>query len=234
MKNGLAGGAAWMVLFRMLDRSIGILSTLVLARLLLPADFGLVAMAMSVISLVELATAFSFEIALIQMSDPKRHHYDTAWTLNIAVALGGGAITALLAPLTAHFYSEPRLIAVMLVIAVAWAVSGFENIGVVEFRRSMNFRREFVFFGYKRITTFVVTMVCGFAFRSHWALVTGMVTGRLTGVALSYLMQRYRPRLSFVATRELLSFSGWMVGNNLIGVALGRVPHFFVGRILGS
>ncbi len=50
MKAEMARGAAWMVLFRLFDRSIGIVSTAVLARLLLPADFGLVAMAMSVIA----------------------------------------------------------------------------------------------------------------------------------------------------------------------------------------
>src|SRR5882724_4739332 len=91
--GGLAGGAAWMVLFRFFDRSVGIVSTLVLARLLVPGDFGVVAMAMSIISLIELATAFSFEIALIQRPDPQRIHYDTAWTLNIIVALCCGVLT---------------------------------------------------------------------------------------------------------------------------------------------
>ena len=97
MKGEMARGAAWMVLFRLFDRSIGIISTAVLARLLLPADFGLVAMAMSVIAVIELATAFSFEIALIQKKDPQRGHFDTAWTLNLIVAAGGAVVTAALA-----------------------------------------------------------------------------------------------------------------------------------------
>ena len=69
-----------MVSFRLIDRSLGLISTAILARLLLPADFGLVAMAMSIIGLIELATAFSFEIALIQQAKPERVHYDTAFT----------------------------------------------------------------------------------------------------------------------------------------------------------
>jgi len=73
------------------ERSIGIIS---LARLLIPADFGLVAMAMSVIAIVELATAFSFEMALIQKADPVREHFDTAWTLNILIAVAGAVLTA--------------------------------------------------------------------------------------------------------------------------------------------
>jgi O-antigen/teichoic acid export membrane protein len=82
MRKAIATGAAWMVSFRLIDRSLGIISTAILARLLLPADFGLVAMAMSVIALIELATAFGFEVALIQKAEPDRD-YDTAFTLNL-------------------------------------------------------------------------------------------------------------------------------------------------------
>jgi lipopolysaccharide exporter len=83
MKREIATGAVWMVFMRLCDRMLGLVSTLVLARLLVPSDFGLVAMAMSFITLIELAGAFSFEVALIQRADPTRAHYDTAWTLNL-------------------------------------------------------------------------------------------------------------------------------------------------------
>ena len=78
MKREIATGAAWMIFMRLCDRVLGLVSTLVLARLLLPSDFGLVAMAMSFIALIELAGAFSFEVALIQRAELTRAHYDTA------------------------------------------------------------------------------------------------------------------------------------------------------------
>ncbi len=80
------------------DRGLAFVSTIVLARLLVPADFGLVAMAMSVMALIELASAFGFEVPLIQRTDPSRAHYDTAWTLRLmfaqAHAAGGQARAA--------------------------------------------------------------------------------------------------------------------------------------------
>jgi O-antigen/teichoic acid export membrane protein len=230
----MARGAAWMVAFRLFDRSIGIVSTAVLARLLVPADFGLVAMAMSVIAVIELATAFSFEVALIQKADPQREHYDTAWTLNILMALGGSLVTAALAFAAAGWYGDARLVPVMLCIAAGWMCSGFENPGTANFRRRMDFSTEFRFMASKRVITFAVTMVAAITFRSYWALVIGMVTGRLVGVALSYAMEPYRPRLSLACTRELMSFSGWLLANNLVGVALTRLPHFVVGRLYGA
>lgn len=83
-----------MLLFKAVDRVLGIVSTLLLARLLVPADFGLVAMAMSVIAVIEVATAFSFEVALIQKLHLDRTHFYTVWTLNVLLALGCAAAIA--------------------------------------------------------------------------------------------------------------------------------------------
>lgn len=234
MRGEIAKGAAWMVLFRLLDRSIGIVSTAILARLLLPADFGLVAMAMSIIAVIELATTFSFEIALIQKADPQREHYDTAWTLNIIVGAVGALVIAALALPTAAFYGDARLAPVMLAIASTWLFSGFENVGTVDFRRAMNFSAEFRLMAIRRLISFAVTMVAALTLGSYWALIIGTATARLAGVVLSYLMQPFRPRLSLARTRELFSFSGWMLANNIAGVILGKVPHFAVGRLFGA
>jgi len=234
MRSEIARGAAWMVLLRLFDRSLGIISTTVLARLLVPADFGLVAMAMSVIAIIELATAFSFEIALIQESDPQREHFDTAWTLNILIALAGAAVTAAMAWPTATFYGDQRLAPVMLVIGGAWLVSGFENTGTVNFRREMNFSAEFRWMASKRVVSFIITLVAAFTLHSYWALVIGMATARLSGVALSYLVHPFRPRLGLSKARELFSFSGWVLANNFATVIFGRLPQIYVGRAFGA
>lgn len=234
MKAEMARGAAWMVLFRLFDRSIGIISTVVLARMLLPADFGLVAMAMSVIALIELCTAFSFDVALIQKKDPTREHYDTAWTLNVMLAAGGAAVTVASAWPAAAFYGDPRLTMVMLAIGGIWMTAGLENIGTVNFRRQMDFGREFRFMATKRVISFVVTMLAAWIFRSYWTLIIGMAAGRLAGVALSYAMEPFRPRLTLVHARELFSFSGWLVLGNLAMVLMNRAPHFIVGRMFGA
>jgi O-antigen/teichoic acid export membrane protein len=233
MKRQIATGAAWMIFMRLCDRLLGLVSTLILARLLLPSDFGLVAMAMSFIALIELAGAFSFEVALIQRAEPTRAHYDTAWTMNLGFALMCAAITALMGPVAAVFYDEPRLTLLMALLAIGWAISGFENIGVVNFRRQMNFAREFQFMFGKRLAGFVVTLVLAFLWRSYWALVVGQTTVRCVGVLLSFLMEPYRPRLSIAARRDLLSFSGWLLVNNALNFALSRFPHFLVGKVSG-
>lgn len=233
MKSEIAKGAAWMVTLRLSDRLLGLVSTVILARLLVADDFGLVAMAMTFIALIELAGAFSFDVVLIQHRDPQRAHYDTAWTLNVAFALLCAALTAAMSGPAAAFYAEPRLGPIMLVLAAGWALQGFENIGIVEFRRRMDFRRDFAFMFGRRLLAFAVTVSMAIAFRSYWALVAGQVVGRLASVGLSYAMQPYRPRFSLAARHELFSFSSWLLVSNLIGFALARLPHFITGRLYG-
>jgi PST family polysaccharide transporter len=222
-----------MVLFRLFDRSLGIVSTMILARLLIPADFGLVAMAMSVIAIVELATTFNFELALIQKADPVREHFDTAWTLNILIALGGALLTAALAYPAASFYGDPRLVSVMLAIGAAWLVSGFENTGIANFRRQMDFWAEFRWMASKRVASFIVTMIAALAFRSYWALVVGMVTGRDTGVVMSYAMHPFRPRFALSRARAVLVFR-LDVGHQHRRRCRQPLPHIYVGRVFPS
>ena len=153
-------------------------------------------MALSVIGVIEMATWMSFDVALIQRDNLHRVHYDTAWTLNAALGLASGAAIALLSYPTALFYDEPRLTPLMVLLAFGWAAAGFENIGIVDFRRNMDFRREFKFMFARRVAGFALTTVLALALQTYWALVIGTVASKLVGVGLSYGMHPYRPRIT--------------------------------------
>lgn len=234
LSNKIARGATWMLLFKLFDRGLGLVSTVVLARVLVPADFGLVAMAMSVIALIELASAFSFETALIQRKDPTRAHYDTTWTLRLLFGVFCTVATAAMALPTASFYSDPRLGPIMFLLAAGWLVESVENVGTVNFRRNMDFRREFVFLSSRRVVAVAVTLAIAVAYQTYWALIAGTLVGRAMGVVLSYLMQSFRPRFSLAAWRDVMGFSGWLFVGNLLMFLNTRLSHFVIGRTLGA
>ena len=79
----MAKGAAWMIGMRMTIRVLGVISMLILARLLAPSDFGLVALATLVMGVVETMGQFGFDNAIIQNQAANHRHYNTAWTLNL-------------------------------------------------------------------------------------------------------------------------------------------------------
>jgi lipopolysaccharide exporter len=233
LKGSVTRGAAWMVLYRLVDRSLGLVSTLFLARLLVPADFGLVAMATSLIAILELLNAFGLDVALIQRANAERVHFDTVWTLNVLAGLTIAALLVLLSWPMSLFYHEPRLVALMCVLALGSAASGCENIGVVAFRKELNFDREFRYLFTKRMLTFGMSIALALTLRNYWALAISMTAGRIMGVAISYRMHPFRPRFSFAALRDFMHFSTWVFLQNICFLLKERSADFIVGRISG-
>jgi lipopolysaccharide exporter len=233
IRSRMARGAVWMVGFKFLERSLGMISMLILARLLVPADFGLVAMATSFIALLELFAAFGVDTALVQRQESTPAHFNSAWTLNVC---SGGAIATmmlLLAWPAALFYREPRVTAVICAMSVAAAVQGFENIGVVMFRRDMRFDREFAFLLGKKLASFCITVPLALLWRNYWALVVGTIAGRLASVALSYILHPFRPRFSLSAAADLLHFSKWIMMQNGLAFLKERSSDLIIGRLAG-
>lgn len=222
-----------MVGLRLLQRSLGLISTAVLARLLLPADFGLIAMALSVAALVELLTLLGFDLALIRQKNATRAHFDTAWTLGLLFKALSAGVIVVGAPYVADFYSEPRLTELMYVYAAIALISGFENIGVVAFRKELEFDLEFRFQMSKKLLAVAATIALALYFRSYWALALGTLLSQIISVGLSYVMHSYRPRACLSVWREMLGFSSWLIFNNLAAYVRGRGADFVIGRFLG-
>ena len=174
--------------FKLLDKSIGLISTLVLVRVLTPSDFGLVAMAMAVVALLELMSAFGFDSALIQRQDTARSHFDTAWTFNVIFGVCIALFLVAMAVPAAAFYREPRLEQMLPVLAIGAVVGGFENIGTVAFRKELNFRMEFIYLFIKRIAVFAVVITLALTLRSFWALIFATIAGKAMAVLISYLL----------------------------------------------
>ena len=101
-----ARGAVIVVAMRWTDRLIGLVSTLVLARLLVPADFGIVAMASIVVGLIDTLLALGVSSALIQNRNAGREEFDTAWTLGIIQGSMVAGIIWIAAPYAAASFHD--------------------------------------------------------------------------------------------------------------------------------
>lgn len=214
---------------RWIDRLIGLASTLILARILVPEDFGVIAMASVVIALADVLLEMSVHIALLQNKDATPAHYDTAWTIRLIQTSIMTAIVILAAPLAATYFNEPRLTPVIQVLALTFVFEGLENIWIISFQKEMKFTKDFRFMFIKRVMGFIVTIVLAFATESYWALVAGNLAGRATGVVLSYIMHPNRPHFSLSKFREIFSISQWMLVRSIGRFLNGRLHVFVVG-----
>lgn len=223
-----------MVLFKLVERSLGLVSTLILVRLLSPADFGVVAMALSFILMAEALTAFGFDIALIQNQQATEAHYNTAWTGNLLL---GAAITVLMVALAApiaDFYRRPEVFWVACALASGPLITACENIGVVAFRKDLDFRKEFAFQISRKVVGFLVAVPLAFWLHSYWALVSGILASKLAGSAISYLVHPFRPRLSLMRFGSMFRFSRWLLFINMATFVRDRSTDIFIGRLHGA
>lgn len=232
MRRVLAG-AGWAMGWRVLSRSLGFVSMLILARLLVPADFGIVAVASSIAASIDALSQLGVRDALVRMPDERIEYYNTAFTFQVARGVLTGSLLAVISLFAEAWFGDPRLRDILLLMAGLAVVSGFENIGVVRLLRELNFRTQFVMQIAPRLLGFIVTVTLAFQLRDYHALVWGMIASKLAGVAVTYIASPHAPRFSLAGWRYLLGFSFWTWAGSLAMVAWSRSDPFLLGPALG-
>ncbi len=212
-------------------RLIGLVSVLVLARVLTPKDFGTLALAMSVIAVVDIFSAFGLRQALLRIGKPERCHYHTAWTIQLLVLTVLAAILIAIGPFAARFYDEPALATLIAVLACCFVIDGLANIGVLDFDRNLDFGRDLRMRVSVRLTTFAITVTAALILRNYWALVIGTVSQSVLNAAASYVFHSFRPRFSLAKREELLGVSLWMFLASASQTIHNQIEKIVVGRI---
>lgn len=228
-----AYGTGWIIGWRMANRAIGFLSTLFLAHLLAPSDFGVVAMAMSFMYGLRTLSELGTENAIIRDEKHDRAVYDTGFTINVIRGVFVAIMLCFLAVPGGIFFHSPHLTSVVLIAAVVSLLNGFENIGIVDFRRFMAFEFEFKLNIVPRVVSATTAITLAFIMHNYWALIIAIVVNQLLTLALSYRLHPYRPRLTLSAWRRIASYSTllWLV--NLIRLASEFGTKSVIGRLSG-
>lgn len=222
-KPNIIHGAFLAVAMRWTDRLIGLLSTIILARILVPADFGIIATASIVIALADVLLEMGVYVVLMQTQNPTPAHYNTAWTIRLIQTSIMTVLVLLAAPLAADYFNNPALTPVIQLLAFTFLLEGLENIWIITLQKDQQYTRDFRFMFSKRFAGFIITIVTALLTHSYWALVAGTLSGRLTGVILSYTMHANRPHFSLEKFREIFSLSQW--------VWVRSIAQYFQGRL---
>ncbi len=230
----LARGAAWITGARVIVNLLGVISTLVLARLLVPADFGLVAIGTTMLSMLTALTNISMTEALVQHRDPTRQHYDTVWTLNLCRATVIGVTFVALAKPVAVFYSDERLVGIMIALGLSSVIGGVENPRAIMLTKQLIFWQQFMLQVSQRLVTLIASVTIAYIYRSYWALACGIVLGQITQALISYTVLPYRPRPSVAHWKELFSFSMWLSFSQIINALNWNFDQVLIGRFIGK
>lgn len=233
IRGKLARGAVWTLASRVLVNIVSLLSTLLLARLLVPEDFGLVAIATALLEIVSAATNLSLGNALIRHADPTEDHFHTTFTLGLIRAVCVGSILVVAAWPVAYFYDDNRLIQIMLVLGGSVMITGLANPKLIVFSRNLVFSQDFFLQVSQKLAAFLTSLVLAFIYHSHWAIVFGVVASQITYVIVSYALLPHLPRIGIKHWRELLSFSLWMTLQDLLYTIGWGTDHLLIGGLIG-
>lgn len=215
-------------------RAIGLVSVVVLARLLQPSDFGIVALALTAAAFIEFFGWIGLRQALLRVREPERSHYDTAWTIQLVLFLFLAAALVAVAPLAADFYGMPPVKLILWAMSLRLVCLAFVNIGIVDFEREMQFGRDMRMRLGVRVAALFVSLAAAFILRNYWALVIGMVAQSILYTIASFVAHPYRPRLALSRRAEILGVSLWMFLCTLSELIQQQVERLVLGRIVLS
>ncbi|MCH8685859.1 lipopolysaccharide biosynthesis protein [Pedomonas mirosovicensis] len=230
LTSSVLRGTLWSVGMRWSVRLLGLVNIAIIARILTPADFGLVAMAMAVVALTTVLLDFGVAWALLRNKHADREDYDTCWTIRILQSMAIGVIVAAAGPLAADYYNDARVGTLVYFTAAAVFVQGFENIGTIDFRKQLQFDKDFRYNLVIQLATVAVSIGLAFAFRNYYSLVLAQLFRAGFTVGLSYVMSAYRPRFSLSRARSIWGFSQWSLINGIAGFLQSRSGTLILGR----
>ena len=224
-------GAAWTVGTRWAVKAVGFVNTVVVARLVAPQDYGLVAMAFLVVALTQALLDFGASTALLRKATLSRDEIDSAWTLTVIQGGLAGGLMALLSPLAGWYFEDPNLIRVIWVMAACQVLVGFSNVGMTLARKALNFSLEFYYLASHKALSVLATIVSAYFLRDYRALVIGVVVGYTSLLVLSYVLHPYRPRWNTSKIAEIWAVTKWLMLAGVGGFFLHKSDELVAGRI---
>jgi O-antigen/teichoic acid export membrane protein len=222
-------GAAWMMALRWAVRLLSIVNTAILARLLTPADFGLMAMANMAMAVVAILGLGGEDLALIRMGRPSDEYLNAAWSFKILMSTALFVCTLALAPLARLYFNSKEVELLIYAISIRILLNGFVNIGVVYFRIDLDFAKEFRYLMYRKVADVLIVIPSVLVVRSVWGLAIAAVLAKAVEIALSFIMHPFRPRFGLSRIHEIWSFSFWTLIVGIGGYFAGKADQYIVG-----
>ncbi len=202
-----------------------------MARLLAPDDYGVIAMSMLFVGLIQTFLDFSATVALLRKNEVTREEIDSAWTLRLIQGCLAGLVIATSAPLAVSYFEEPRLLEVLWGFAACVFLASATNVGQTLALKNFDYTLEFKISAIGKLASVLTTIAAGFALHDYRALALGIVAGYLVPLILSYVLHPYRPRWNTTKIPEIWSITKWLLLANIGGFLMRKSDELVAGRI---
>jgi PST family polysaccharide transporter len=230
-------GAAWAYGSYAGARLLALGTTAILARLLDPKDFGLVAAALIFITFADTIADLGLGDALVISSDDDvEEQAETAFVSLVGLGVGLAAVIVALAPLASEFFHQPGLTPIMMVLGFNFVLRGLGGTHYALAQRTIDFRSRTAAELADVVARSAVGIGLAVAGFGAWSLVIGYLAGSLAMTVTLWLFVSWRPRLKPRRKHlsPMLRFGGTLSLVSLMTAAMGQIDYIFVGRVLGA
>jgi lipopolysaccharide exporter len=217
-----------------LDKLIGLVSTLVLARVLLPEDFGIVAIATLTVGFFEILSNTGSVQYLLRAHKINDSDVNTAWTINIllrlvlALALYGSSFFA------SSYYEDPRLQNLMLALALVYFVEAWHNPGIIYLKRKQEYASIFKVTVSGKVLAVCSAISIAVIYESYWALVVSQAVSKISMVIGYYIIYPFKPKFELRNAKKQWAFSGWIVPQSILGYFRTQLDTFLASSLFGK
>jgi O-antigen/teichoic acid export membrane protein len=232
LKEKSISGVIWDLVGRLALQGIGFFISIILARILSPDDFGLIAIIAVFINLASTFLDFGFSTALVQRKDVNETHYGTVFYLNVFIGTLLAIITFFSAPFFAAFYSKPILTDLLRVMSISFFVNAFGNVWRAYLRREMNFKATSVSSIIGSFLSGIVAISMAFAGFGVWCLVILSISGQLFSTLVLFIGWKVptHMKFNFSALKDLWGFSSKMFFSGLLDSIFFNFDALIIGK----
>ena len=240
LNNKIVYATKWSTITEVMAKLVAPISSMVLARLLTPEVFGVVATLNMVIAFAEIFTDAGFQRYLIQHEfkdeEDKDRSTNVAFWSNLVMSFVLWGLIAIFSEPLASLVGNPGLGHVLVVACISIPLAAFSSIQMALFKRDFDFKTLF----WRRLAIIIVplcvTIPLAFWLRNYWALVAGTIITNLVNALLLTLKSNWKPRryYSFTILKEMFSFCSWSVIDSVLIWATAYIDIFFIGRALDA
>lgn len=228
-------GAIWSVVRQGGNELFAIPTSIIMARLLSPTDFGIAAASAFFVALAARLTQFGFNASLVRAKELRPEHTTSVFVANLT--LGGLSYIILFAaaPLIGQFFHSPEAGRLLRFAALSFLISPFVSIPAALMQRNMQFRQRSFVDWTDTIVGNVTTLGLAFAGFGYWSLPSGNIAGQIASIGLQWYLSSWRPSFGFSrdALRDLLSFGLGIQSKRVLEYAAFNLDNVVVGRVLG-
>lgn len=233
LKEKTISGMLWTSVGKFGTSGLAFLSNLVLARLLLPHDFGCIAMLQVFIAISTIFVTGGFGAALVQKKDPQHIDYTSVFYWNLVSSIFFYGVLYFCSPAIARYYAMPELSAVLRVQSISLIIQAFSMVQSSQLQKQLRFKELSVRNIVAALVGAVVAIIMALLDFGVWSLVASQIVTSLAGVLLLWKMSSWRPtwEFSMQSLKELFAFGGLMALSSLVETVYTNLQSLIIGRL---